>query len=334
MTHYSDPVTAVLGLDIGGTKLALALVGDDGTVLDELVVPTLSGIDGEAVYTPLHDGLTTLLGRHAWPDGAPDVGIGSAGPIDVPGGTVSPVNIAAWREYPLVARVTASVAAATGATPRVQLAGDGHCIALGEHWLGAGRDVDSLIGVVISTGVGGGAVLRDRLVTGRTGNAVHLGHTSVNAWGEQCVCGGHGCVEMYARGPAMVAAARAKGWVGKDGKALTASAAAGDPVALEVIDHGMRAAAAGIAATATQLDIDVVVVGGGLAKAGEVIFGPLRRHLADFAVLPYLRSFDLRAAELDNAGLLGAASLALSLSGRGPLRSAPSVAGPVAGWSA
>lgn len=316
-------MTPVLAIDIGGTKMALALVADDGTVLDQLVVPTTPSVHAAEVYAPLHAGLHTLLGRHDWPEGSPDVGIGSAGPIDVPAGTVSPVNIGAWRMFPLVDRVAASVAAATGtagATPRVRLAGDGHCIALGEHWLGAGRDVSSLIGVVISTGVGGGAVQDDRLVAGGTGNAVHLGHTSVNAWGERCVCGGHGCVEQYARGPAMVAAAQARGWVGRDGVDLTRSAAAGDPVAVEVIDRGMRAAAAGIAATATQLDIDVVVVGGGLAKAGEVVFGPLRRHLADFATLPYLTSLDLRVAELDNAGLLGAASLALSLSGRGSLR--------------
>jgi len=328
-------VIPVLAIDIGGTKMALALVDETGAILDQLVVPTTPSDDAEAVYAPLHSGLATLLGRHEWPDGAPDTGIGSAGPIDVHGsaagvggsrgsspllGTVSPVNISAWRDFPLVARVAASVATTTGRAPQVRLAGDGHCIALGEHWLGAGRDVASLIGVVISTGVGGGAVLDDRLVTGTTGNAVHLGHTSVNAWGEKCVCGGYGCVEMYARGPAMVEAARARGWTGDDGIDLTRSAANGDPVATEVIDNGMRAAAAGIAATATQLDIDVVVVGGGLSKAGEVIFEPLRRHLTDFATLPYVQHLDLRVAELDNAGLLGAASLALSLSGRGSLR--------------
>jgi glucokinase len=242
------------------------------------------------------------------------VGIASAGPVDGPAGTVSPVNIGAWRGFPLVARVAAHVRQVTGRRPVVGLAGDGHCFALGEHWLGAGRDVDSMVGVVLSTGVGGGAVLGGRLFGGRTGNAVHLGHISVNAWGPRCVCEGHGCVEMYARGPALVAAARARGWVGgDDAGALTRDARSGDAVALAVVDEGMRALAAGIATTATELDVTTFVLGGGVSRAGEVVFGPLRRHLRDFATLPYVAGIEVRPALLDNAGLLGAAALALTL---------------------
>jgi len=205
------------------------------------------------------------------------------------------------------------VEAAAGRRPMVGLAGDGHCFALGEHWLGAGRDVDSMVGLVLSTGVGGGAVLHNRLFAGTTGNAVHLGHISVNAWGPRCVCGCHGCTEMYARGPALVAAARASGWTGDDAQALTSDAQAGNVIALDVIDRGMRALAAGIATTATELDVRIFVLGGGVAKAGEVIFEPLRRHLRDFAVLDYVADLEVRPAVLDNAGLLGAAALAFNL---------------------
>jgi glucokinase len=242
------------------------------------------------------------------------VGISSAGPIDGPAGTISPVNIGAWRGFPISARVHAVIAETYGdQAVTVRLAGDGHCFALGEHWLGAGRDVDSMIGMVLSTGVGGGVVVNNRLFAGVTGNAVHLGHISVNAWGPKCVCGGHGCTEMYARGPALVAAAKQHGWVGgDDARSLTAAARAGDEIAVRVIDHGMRALAAGIATTATELDVAVVVVGGGVSKAGEVIFGPLRRHLKDFAVLDYVADLEVRPAILETAGLLGAAALAFS----------------------
>jgi len=206
------------------------------------------------------------------------------------------------------------IARLTGSEPLVGLAGDGHCFALGEHWLGAGRDLESIIGVVVSTGVGGGAVLRNRLVGGMTGNAVHLGHITVNAWGGRCVCGNYGCVELYARGPGMVAAAQQAGWTGEpDARALTAAARAGDPIAVSVVDRGMRALAAGLVTTAVELDISTVVLGGGVAKAGEVIFEPLRRHLREFAVLPYVTGLEVRPAELDNAGLLGAAALAHGL---------------------
>ncbi|GAA3557674.1 ROK family protein [Microlunatus spumicola] len=304
----------VLAIDVGGTKMALALVDDEGTVLAEELRPTRPDPDPLAVVGPLLDGVAAICARLPPADGPLRVGIASAGPLDGPTGTVSPVNIPAWRDFPLVAHVRGAAEAAGGRTALVGLAGDGHCFALGEHWLGAGRDVASMVGMVLSTGVGAGAVLEDRLFGGTTGNAVHLGHTSVNAWGELCVCGGHGCVEMYARGPALVAAARRLGWTGgDDAKALTADARAGDPVATGVIDEGMRALAAGIAATATQLDVTTFVLGGGVSRAGEVIFGPLRRHVAAFAALPYVRALEVRPAVLENAGLLGAAALALRL---------------------
>lgn len=304
----------VLAIDIGGTKIAAAVLDAEGTVLAEQLRPTAVSSDADVVFDGVASAVRALLPTLASTTDRVRVGISSAGPIDGPAGTVSPVNIGAWRGFPLAARVHAVVAEAFAADAIVvALAGDGHCFALGEHWLGAGRDVDSLIGVVLSTGVGGGVVVNNRLYAGSTGNAVHLGHISVNAWGPRCVCGGHGCTEMYARGPALVAAAKRQAWAGgDDARALTAAARAGDEIALRVIDHGMRALAAGIATTATELDVSVVVLGGGVSKAGEVIFDPLRRHLRDFAVLDYVSDLEVRPAILETAGLLGAAALAFS----------------------
>jgi len=304
----------VLAIDIGGTKIAAAVVDADGTILADQLRPTAPSADPDEVFAGVEAAVRGLTGLLAPTDGRVRVGIASAGPIDGPAGTVSPVNIGAWRGFPISARVHAVLAETYGAAAvTVKLAGDGHCFALGEHWLGAARDVDSMMGMVLSTGVGGGAVINNRLFTGATGNAVHLGHISVNAWGPKCVCGGHGCTEMYARGPALVGAAKQQGWDGgDDARALTAAARAGDEIAVRVIDHGMRALAAGIATTATELDVAVVVLGGGVSKAGEVILAPLRRHLRDFAVLDYVADLEVRPATLENAGLLGAAALAFS----------------------
>lgn len=301
----------VVAIDIGGTKVALAIVAADGTLQREVVVATLACADADEVFAEVARGLRELLTE--WPAGEElYVGMGSAGPIDAPRGEVSPVNIAAWRGFPVVARVAQVCREVTGTEPvRVLLAGDGHCITLGEHWLGAGRDVDSMVGMVVSTGVGGGAVIRGELVTGSSGNAVHVGHTSIDFDGEVCVCGCRGCVEMYASGPAMVSAARRKGWQGTDARELAESARAGDPVALGAVDDGMRALAAGIATAASYLDVRTVVLGGGVSKAGEVVFEPLRRHLGSYATLPYVRGLEVRPAELENAGLLGAAAIAL-----------------------
>lgn len=304
----------VLAIDIGGTKIATAVVDDQGTVVAEQLRPTAVSADAEVVFEGVESAVRALLPALAGTSSRIRVGISSAGPIDAPAGTISPVNIGAWRGYPVAARVHALIAEAYGEDAvSVRLAGDGHCFALGEHWLGAGRGTASMIGMVLSTGVGGGAVIDNKLFAGDTGNAVHLGHISVNAWGPRCVCGAHGCTEMYARGPALVAAAQQQGWAGgDDARALTAAARAGDEIALRVIDHGMRALAAGIATTATELDVAVVVLGGGVSKAGDVIFAPLRRHLKDFAVLDYVKDIEVRPAVLETAGLLGAAALAFT----------------------
>lgn len=304
----------VLAIDIGGTKIAAAAVDADGTVLAERLRPTAVSEDGDVVFERVESAVREVLDDLVPTTARIRVGISSAGPIDGPAGTISPVNIGAWRRFPIVARVHAVLADRYDTDAiSVALAGDGHCFALGENWLGAGRDVDSMIGMVLSTGVGGGAVVNNKLFTGVTGNAVHLGHISVNAWGPKCVCGGHGCTEMYARGPALVAAAKQQGWAGgDDALALTTAARAGDEIAVRVIDHGMRALAAGIATTATELDVAVVVLGGGVSKAGDVIFEPLRRHLKDFAVLDYVKDLEVRPAILETAGLLGAAALAFS----------------------
>lgn len=317
----TTPTTAaerpVLAIDVGGTKIAVAVVTADGRIADEEQVPTRKGVGADETFAPAAAAIRTVVARAGLADaGAPPlrIGIGSAGPIDGPAGWISPVNVAAWRRFPIVDRVRQAVREATGTAPLVGLAGDGHCMALGEHWLGAGRDLDSLVGMVLSTGVGAGAVINNRLYPGLTGNAVLLGHVSVNAYGPRCVCGGHGCVESYARGPALVQAAKEAGWTGgDDAVALTGDARAGDPVALEVIDYGMRALAAGIAATATLMDVQHFVLGGGVSKAGAVIFDPLRRHLTEFAVLSYVTDLEVRPAILDNAGLLGAAALAYTL---------------------
>lgn len=305
-----DATEPVLAIDIGGTKIALAAVTPSGEISHYGHISTLRSSDPDAIYAPIAEAITTLI-ADAGLQAPVRIGISSAGPIDGPAGTVSPVNIAGWRNYPIVQRVRDTVAKASGDSGVVRLAGDGHCMALGEHWLGAGSDLDSMVGLVVSTGVGAGAVIDNQLYTGGTGNAVHVGHISVNAFGPRCVCGGHGCVEMYARGPAMAHDAQVAGWNGgEDAEALTADARNGNPIAVEVIDRGMRALAAGIATTATLLDVRHFVIGGGVSLAGAVIFEPLRRHLHDFAVLDYVTDVDIRSAVLDNAGgLLGAAAL-------------------------
>lgn len=304
------PTPLYAAIDIGGTKIAGALVDDDGRLHHRVQLPTPAGEPAETVLATVLKVIDELTGSPDWED-ATAVGIGSAGPVDLARGTVSPVNIPGWRDFPLVAEVTAHPAVAGR---DVHLAGDGVAMAAAEHWRGAARGAANALCLVVSTGVGAGLVLDGAVRPGPSGNAGHLGHITVELDGEPCPCGSRGCLEGIASGTAIARRALAEGWQppGEDrsARAVAGAAAAGDPIALASFDRAAQALAAGIAATATLVDLDRVVIGGGVAAAGDPLFGPLSRHLSRYAALPYVRHLDVRQAELGtDAGLIGAAAL-------------------------
>ncbi|MGW5136312.1 ROK family protein [Streptomyces sp. NPDC004135] len=302
----------VAALDIGGTKIAGALVDGRGRILARAQRPTPAREDGDTVMRAVEQVLGELTASPLW-QRVTAVGIGSAGPVDASAGTVSPVNVPGWRDYPLVARVRA----AAGNLP-VELIGDGVAITAAEHWQGAARGHDNALCMVVSTGVGGGLVLGGRLHPGPTGNAGHIGHISVDLDGDLCPCGSHGCVERIASGPNIARRALENGWrPGPDGDASAAAVAAaarsGDPVAVASFERAAQALAAGIAAAATLVEIDIVVIGGGVGKAGDILFTPLRKALRTYATLSFVQHLTVAPAQMGtDAGLVGAAAAALT----------------------
>ncbi|MFG2648246.1 ROK family protein [Streptomyces sp. NPDC048436] len=301
----------VAALDIGGTKIAGALVDGRGRILLRAQRPTPAREDGDTVMRAVEEVIGELTLSPLWRR-ARAVGIGSAGPVDASAGTVSPVNVPGWRGYPLVERVRA----ATGGLP-VELVGDGVAMTAAEHWQGAARGHDNALCMVVSTGVGGGLILGGKLHPGPTGNAGHIGHISVDLDGDPCPCGARGCVERIASGPNIARRALEGGWrPGADGDtsaaAVALAARAGDPVAVASFERAAKALAAGIAATATLVEIDIAVIGGGVAKAGNVLFDPLRRSLREYATLSFVRHLTVGPALMGtDAGLVGAAAAAL-----------------------
>ena len=291
----------VLALDVGGTKIAAGLVDAQGSVLRRAVRPTPAH-DAELAWQAVADLVAEVL------DGTVPsaVGIGSAGPVDTEAGTVSPININGWQAFPLRDRVQALLPGVP-----VSLAGDGLCIALGEHWLGAGRGSRFMVGMVVSTGVGGGLVLDGKPFGGRTGNAGHIGHVVAEPDGRPCTCGGRGCVETVAGGPNMVRWAREQGWTGSDAIALAGSARAGDPIAAAAFERCGRAVGLSIAAAAAICDLDLAVIGGGIAKTDDLLFAPVRRTLRIHAGLSFIKDLKVVKAERDDSGLIGAAALVL-----------------------
>jgi glucokinase len=302
-----------LALDIGGTKIAVGLVDAAGELAHTAILPTPKDQDAEHVWAVIEqmigDALTVAGG------GIRAVGIGSAGPVDLAAGTVSPVNIPRWRGFPLRDRVAAMMPDAPDVP--VRLAGDGVCMALGEHWRGAGRGARFLLGMVVSTGVGGGLVLDGVPYQGRTGNAGHVGHAVVDVDGLRCPCGGRGCVETVAAGPWMTRWALENGWAAPpdaDAAALAEAAAVGNPVALRAFHRGATGLAAMIASVGAVCDLDLVVIGGGVARSGRTLFDPLKAALSDYTGLSFIRDLRVVPAALGgDAGLIGAAALVSSI---------------------
>ncbi|MFI5673738.1 ROK family protein [Streptomyces cellulosae] len=302
----------VAALDIGGTKIAGALVDGHGRIQARAQRPTPAREDGETIMRAVEQVLAELTASPLWAH-ATALGIGSAGPVDASTGTVSPVNVPGWRDFPLVSRVREAV----GGLP-VELIGDGVAITAAEHWQGAARGHDNALCMVVSTGVGGGLVLGGRLHPGPTGNAGHIGHISVDLDGDPCPCGARGCVERIASGPNIARRAIENGWqAGPDGDTSAAAVAdaarSGDPVAIASFERAAQALAAGIAATATLVEIDIAVIGGGVGKAGDVLFTPLRKALGDYATLSFVQRLTVEPAQMGtDAGLVGAAAAALA----------------------
>ncbi|MFD6347567.1 ROK family protein [Streptomyces roseolus] len=298
-------------LDIGGTKIAGALVDGEGRVVAAARRPTPARESAEAMMAAVASVVDELATRPEWAS-LSCLGIGSAGPVDTHAGTVSPVNIPAWRGFPLVERVRNHPAVPDGVEP--VLVGDAVAMAAAEHWIGAAKGAANALCMVVSTGVGGGLVLGGSLHAGTTGNAGHIGHITVDQNGPVCPCGARGCVERYASGTAIAAHALESGWTPPDGLPATArevavSARAGDARALAAFDRAGRALAAAVAATAALVELDLVVVGGGVSQAGEVLFAPLRHHLKSYAVLDFTRDVPVVPAGLAlDAGLIGAAA--------------------------
>jgi glucokinase len=234
--------------------------------------------------------------------------------MQYPAGIVSPLNIPAWRDFPLLGRLSAAFA-----LPCV-VDNDAKALALGERWKGAGRGSDNMLGMVVSTGVGGGIILDGRLLHGFAGNAGHVGHIVVWPDGPLCGCGAHGCVEAVASGSGLtrrldtalssgVASTLATGASAAD---IAAAARTGDALAVELMRTAGECVGRGIASAAALLDLELVVIGGSIAlKAWDLIGPPLESELARSARLDFTRNVRvLPAQQGDQAGLYGAALLA------------------------
>src|SRR5918992_380706 len=262
-------MATVLALDVGGTKLAAAVVDDSGRMLGRGRVPSPTDPDPELLYEALLAcAAAALRGADVIPGDLDGIGVAAAGPMIWPAGEVSPLNMPAWRGFPLRKRLAEEFA-----SDRVLIHNDAVGLTVGEYWKGAGTGTSNLLGITVSTGVGGGLILDGRLFHGFSGNAGHVGHVVVELDGPVCACGGRGCLEAIASGPNTLRPPPHEGWRPKpgvvaDGVALAAAAASGDAIALRSVARAGRAVGTAIASCANLLDLEVAAIVGGFSQSG------------------------------------------------------------------
>ena len=302
-----------LAVDLGGTKVAGALVTSDGALIEASRTEAKTGPDSDVASLRLAIGSVVAHACRALPADAHvvGVGIGSAGPVDRDRGTVAPLNLPGAADAPLVDIVRSALPTHLTAAP-ITLALDGLCIALAEHRFGAGRGVGTMLGMVVSTGIGGGIITPSGPLTGSSGNAGHIGQIEVAGFADTEVGGLDATVERIASGPNIVRWARAQGWSGTTGVDLGADYAAGDPIAVRAVRRSAAAVGAAVASASALLDLDLVVIGGGFSHVAPEYVDLVTAARDEVAAYPFVaRARIVRAALHNNSPLIGAAALAL-----------------------
>ncbi|HSJ25403.1 MAG TPA: ROK family protein [Longimicrobiales bacterium] len=317
----------IIGVDLGGTNIVvgvLPLDGGNGDVLAMRTVPTDAQRGAKFVVDRIvgliREAMDEVISAHGGSrEDFAGVGIGSPGPLDRSTGTVINTPNLGWRNFPL--RDLIANAVGLPAT----LDNDANCATYGEWWLGAGRDVDTLVGLTLGTGIGGGIVLNGEIFHGASDAAGEIGHMTIEANGRKCNCGNYGCLEAYASGPA-IALRAAEGLAAGaesllpalvDGRLDTITAATvyeavvlGDPYANEVMRETAKLLGAGVANMINVLNPEMVVIAGGVTRAGEHLFGPLRAEVRRRAFRSAQEACEIVSAQLPGtAGVVGAVAV-------------------------
>lgn len=315
----------IVGVDIGGTNIVVGAIpfeGGDAVAVRRL--PTEPERGAHAVVERVADMVAETVRELAESRGVSrldiaGVGIGSPGPLDRESGVVINTPNLGWRDFPL----RDLVAGAVGFT--ATLDNDANCATFGEWWMGAGREYDNLIGITLGTGIGGGLIIGGELIHGASDAAGEIGHMTIDFMGRKCKCGNYGCLEAYCSGPNIAARAREgleagaesllEDLVGGDLQRITAATVyeavvLGDRYASEVMAETAKILAAGIANLINILNPEAVVVAGGVTRAGEHLFGPLRAEVRRHAFRTAADACVILPASLpETAGVVGAAGV-------------------------
>jgi len=330
----------IVGVDLGGTNIVVCAMSADGVRQHGLASEPTRAQDGpDAVIgrmARMVNETVTVTMRETGVSRAAfrGVGIGAPGPLDREKGLVVIAPNLGWRMVPLRDRM----AELTGLP--AALDNDANCATYGEWWIGAAKGGRNVIGVTIGTGIGGGLILDGKLYHGSSDVAGEIGHVTIDQTGRRCGCGNYGCLEAYASGTAIAERAREalsyeqesilRDMVGGDVAKITAAtvyeaASQGDAVATEVVRDTARFLGTGLANLLNIFNPDVIVIAGGVTRAGEALFAPLRAEIRKRAFKPAVDACRIVPGTLPGtAGVVGAVATFLAQHGASSASSAPS----------
>lgn len=322
-----------IGIDLGGTNIAAALVSPEGDILERTSIPTpnqlgpqlpqqVTAAMAQAVFQVVEGGNFDLAQ-------ASSIGIGSPGTIDPTTQTIGRWSNLDFVNVPLGQLFIQALQALypqLSSLPQVYLENDANAAALGEFFAGAGKEGDSLVAITLGTGIGGGAIFRGKLFTGFNYAGMEVGHLVIHQGGNRCSCGREGCFEAYASATALIRHTKASMEAHKDsklwqvsptleqvnGRTVFDAALLGDQTAQAVIDHYITYLASGVTSLINVFQPEILCIGGGIAAQKEVLMAPLQAIVdrEDYArSIPHRTKIIL--AQLGNdAGIIGAAMLA------------------------
>lgn len=320
----------VVGVDVGGTNVVVGLVPVAGGRAVAVRSRPTEAVHGPDRAVERIAGMVAECRREAAAQGVSEdavvgMGIGSPGPLDLESGIVLDAFNLGWRDFALRDRLSEAVGL------EATLDNDANCATYGEWWQGAGRGARSLVGLTLGTGIGGGVIVGGRLVHGASGSAGELGHTTIAMAGRRCKCGNYGCLEAYASGPNIAARAVEgleagaesvlRDLVDGDLEAVTAATVydallQGDAYAHEVMTETAKFLGAGIANIVNVLNPEVVVIVGGVTKAGDHLFRPLRAEVRKRAFANAVMACRIVPGDLpETAGVVGAAGVFMATHG-------------------
>ncbi|HEX8433223.1 MAG TPA: ROK family protein [Longimicrobium sp.] len=325
MTHGTAAKRWIVGVDLGGTNIVVGLVpiaGGEVQGLRTLPTESLRGAKFvvDRIVHMVEATIAEVTAAHGTTrDAVAGVGIGSPGPLNRKTGTVINTPNLGWRNFPLRDLVSNQVKLPC------TLDNDANCATYGEWWLGAGRGTQTLVGLTLGTGIGGGIVLNGEIYHGCSDVAGEIGHMTIDSNGRKCKCGNYGCLEQYASGPAIALRAVEGIEAGADtmltemvsGKLddITAAtvyeaAVLSDPYATEVMKDTARFLGAGVASIINILNPEMVVIAGGVTRAGDHLFTPLNAEVRRRAFRSAQECCRIVPAELPGtAGVVGAAGV-------------------------